>query len=236
MREIVLDTETTGLSPAEGHRILEIAAVEMAYQVLTGEIFHRLINPERDVPEDAVRVHGNSAIVLASKPVFADVVDEFLSFIGDARLVIHNAEFDMGFLNAELARIGREPIPGSRVVDTLAIARKKHPGQSNSLDALCDRYRIDRSRRVKHGALIDAEILADIYGELIGGRQRSLSFSEIHMTSQPSRVACLRRVDPRGPRAPLIEIDEALAHLQHIETFGNSAIWLHYGSTRMENA
>ena len=234
MREIVLDTETTGLSPADGHRILEIAAVEMVHQVLTGGIFHRLINPERDVPEDAVRVHGNSAAVLAAKPVFADVVDDLLSFIADARLVIHNAEFDMGFLNAELARVGRAPIPAARVVDTLAMARKKHPGQPNSLDALCDRYRIDRSRRVKHGALIDAEILAEIYGELVGGRQRSLSFSEIRVINQPLK-ACLRRGDPRGPRVPLIEVDEALAHLQHIETFGERAIWLRYGSTHTEN-
>ena len=153
MREVVLDTETTGLNPADGHRVLEIGAVEIIHQSPTGKVFHALINPERDVPEDAVRVHGHTAAALKDKPVFASVVDDFLAFIGDSRLVIHNAEFDMRFVNAELARLGRDAIGMDRVVDTLALARKKHPGQPNSLDALCDRYRIDRSRRVKHGAL-----------------------------------------------------------------------------------
>ena len=148
MREIVLDTETTGLNPAEGHRVLEIGAIEIVHQTLTGRVFHTLINPERDVPQDAARVHGHTAAALKDKPVFAGVVDEFLAFIGDSALVIHNAEFDMRFVNAELARLGREPIGMDRVVDTLALARRKHPGQPNSLDALCDRYRIDRSRRV----------------------------------------------------------------------------------------
>ncbi len=175
MREIVLDTETTGLSPADGHRVLEIGAVEIIHQALTGRVFHRIINPERDVPEEAVRVHGHTAATLRDKPVFASVVDDFLAFIGESRLVIHNAEFDMLFVNAELARLGREPISMARVVDTLALARSKHPGQPNSLDALCDRYRINRSRRLKHGALVDAEILVEIYVELTG-RQRSLSF------------------------------------------------------------
>ncbi len=178
MREIVLDTETTGLNPADGHRVLEIGAVEIVHQALTGKFFHTLLNPERDVPEDAVRVHGHTAAILREKPVFASVVDEFLAFIGDSRLVIHNAEFDMGFVNAELARLGREAIGMERVVDTLTLARRKHPGQLNSLDALCDRYSIDRSRRVVHGALLDAEILVEIYCELMGGRQRSLIFGE----------------------------------------------------------
>ncbi len=145
---------------------------------LTGKVFHTLLNPERDVPQDAVRVHGHTAAVLREKPVFASVVDEFLAFIGNSRLIIHNADFDMGFVNAELARLGREAIGMERVVDTLTLARRKHPGQPNSLDALCDRYRIDRSRRVVHGALLDAEILVEIYCELTGGRQRSLVFGE----------------------------------------------------------
>src|SRR5271157_918389 len=150
MREIVLDTETTGLSPADGHRVVEIGAVEIIHQALTGRVFHQVINPERDVPEEAVRVHGHTAAKLRDKPVFAGVVDEFLAFIGESRLVIHNAEFDMQFVNAELTRLGRDPISMVRVVDTLALARNKHPGQPNSLDALCDRYRINRSRRLKH--------------------------------------------------------------------------------------
>jgi DNA polymerase-3 subunit epsilon len=178
MREIVLDTETTGLSPADGHRVLEIGAVEIIHQVLTGKVFHTLINPEREVPQDAARVHGHTAAVLKDKPVFASIVDELLAFIRDSRLVIHNAEFDISFVNAELARLGREAIGMERVVDTLTLARRKHPGQQNSLDALCERYGVDRSRRVKHGALLDAEILVEVYCELTGGRQRSLAFGE----------------------------------------------------------
>ena len=178
MREIVLDTETTGLDPADGHRVLEIGAVEIVHQSLTGNVFHVLINPERDVPQEAVRVHGHSSAVLKDKPVFASVVDDFLAFIGDLKLVIHNAEFDVRFVNAELGRLGLATIGMDRVVDTLALARKKHPGAPNSLDALCDRYRIDRSRRIRHGALLDAEILVEVYCELTGGRQRSLVFGE----------------------------------------------------------
>ena len=155
MREIVLDTETTGLDPADGHRVLEIGAVEILHQSLTGKVFHVLINPERDVPQDAVRVHGHNFAVLKDKPVFASVVEDFLAFIGDSKLVIHNAEFDMRFVNAELARLGLAAIGMDRVVDTLALARKRHPGAPASLDALCDRYRIDRSRRIKHGTLLD---------------------------------------------------------------------------------
>src|SRR5579883_1753315 len=177
MREIVLDTETTGLEPAEGHRIVEIGCIEIVHQIPTGTVYHALINPERDVPEDAVRVHGHSTTALALQPVFAKVAPDFLAFIGDDPLVIHNAEFDIKFINAELARLGVPPIAASRIVDTLAIARRKHPGAPNSLDALCDRYRIDRSRRVRHGALLDAEILVEVYGELLGGRQKSLIFA-----------------------------------------------------------
>jgi DNA polymerase III subunit epsilon len=176
MREIILDTETTGLSPADGHRLVEIGCLEIVNQIPTGAVFHVLINPERDVPEDAFRVHGHSTAFLADKPVFAQIAREFLAFLGEDRLVIHNAEFDMRFINSELAEAGYELIPPARVVDTLALARRKHPGAPNSLDALCDRYRIDRSRRIKHGALLDAEILVEVYSELLGGRQRSLVF------------------------------------------------------------
>ena len=228
MREIVLDTETTGLSPADGHRLLEIGAVEIVHQTPTGRVFHYLINPERDVPEDAVRVHGHTADFLRDKPVFASLVDEFLMFVADARLVIHNAEFDMRFVNAELARLGREPIGMERVVDTLALARKKHPGQQNSLDALCDRYRIDRSKRVKHGALLDAEILVEIYGELTGGRQRSLSFDDRRESGGASVGQARRTIDPRPPRAPRLRPEEAEAHRIHVAALGEGALWLRY--------
>jgi len=164
MREVVLDTETTGLDPSLGHRVVEIGCVEIVNQIPTGAAYHVLVNPERDIPDDAWRVHGHSAASLADKPVFGAVAREFLAFLGEDPLVIHNAEFDIRFINAELERIGMAPIAADRVVDTLALARRKHPGAPNSLDALCDRYRIDRSRRIKHGALLDAEILVEVYG------------------------------------------------------------------------
>ena len=226
MREIVLDTETTGLSPADGHRVLEIGAVEIIHQALTGRVFHRIINPERDVPEEAVRVHGHTAANLRDKPVFASVIDEFLAFIGESRLVIHNAEFDMQFVNAELARLGREPISMARVVDTLALARSKHPGQPNSLDALCDRYRINRSRRLKHGALVDAEILVEVYIELTG-RQRSLSFDERSARGMPIIIPS-QRTEPRRPRIFSIFAAETAAHAEHVRALGAGAVWLRY--------
>jgi DNA polymerase-3 subunit epsilon len=228
MREIVLDTETTGLDPGEGHRVVEIGAIEIVHQASTGRVFHQLINPEREVPEEAARVHGHTWTKLKEMPVFADVVAKFLEFVGDARLVIHNAEFDMRFVNAELRRLGHEPIGLDRVVDTLALARKKHPGQLNSLDALCDRYRIDRSRRVMHGALLDAEILVEVYSELTGGRQRSLSFEEIRVVRQISSVGPTRRTGPRPSRHPLLAADEALIHAGFVKGLGDSAFWLRY--------
>jgi len=234
VREIVLDTETTGLSPADGHRLLEIGAVEIVDQALTGKIFHQLVNPERDVPEDAARVHGHTVAVLKDMPVFANIVDEFLAFIGDARLVIHNAEFDMRFLNAEFTRLGREPIGLDRVVDTLALARKKHPGQPNSLDALCDRYSIDRSRRVKHGALLDAQILVEIYRELTGGRQRSLSFDEQNKKNRPVFLVPSSRIESRPRRASHIGPEEIAAHAEHVSALGAGALWLHYESSPAE--
>jgi DNA polymerase-3 subunit epsilon len=228
MREIVLDTETTGLSPAEGHRVLEIGAVEIVHQVLTGKVFHTLINPEREVPQEAVRVHGHTAAVLKDKPVFASIADEFLAFIGDSRLVIHNAEFDMSFVNSELSRIGRETIGMERVVDTLTLARRKHPGQQNSLDALCERYGVDRSRRVKHGALLDAEILVEVYCELTGGRQRSLAFGEERGPHVPQYLVLPARSETRRRRTPSIDLEEANAHARYIESLGEGAIWLRY--------
>ena len=228
MREIVLDTETTGLDPADGHRVLEIGAVEIVHQSLTGKVFHVLINPERDVPQDAERVHGHSSAVLKDKPVFANVVDDFLAFIGNSKLVIHNAEFDVRFVNAELARLGLAAIGMDRVVDTLALARKKHPGAPASLDALCDRYRIDRSRRVRHGALLDAEILVEVYCELTGGRQRSLVFGEALGDAEARVIAAIPRSGPRPLRVSPIEQSEMSAHLRYIESLGRNAIWFRY--------
>jgi DNA polymerase III subunit epsilon len=178
MREIVLDTETTGLDPAKGHRIVEIGCVERLNAILTSETFHVSINPERDMPEEAFRVHGLSAEFLAGKPVFAKIADDFLKFTSDANIIAHNAEFDLRFLNSELARLDIEPIARDGVIDTLALARRKFPGEANSLDALCVRYGIDTSRRTKHGALLDAEILAEVYAKLTSGQQADLVFDE----------------------------------------------------------
>ena len=228
MREIVLDTETTGLDPASGHRVLEIGAVEIVHQSLTGKVFHTLINPERDVPEEAARVHGHTAAVLKDKPVFASIVDDFLAFIGDSKLVIHNAEFDVRFMNAELTRLGLATIAMDRVVDTLALARKKHPGAPASLDALCDRYRIDRSRRIRHGALLDAEILVEVYCELSGGRQRSLLLGDALGEVDVRVVAVAPRSSPRPLRISLIEHAEESAHVRYMESFGRDAVWFRY--------
>jgi DNA polymerase-3 subunit epsilon len=174
MREVIFDTETTGLDPKTGDRMVEIGCIEMIGRVETGRTFHAYFNPERDMPPEAERVHGLSAAFLATKPRFAETADELLAFLGDDPLVAHNAGFDFSFLNNELERIGREPIAMERMVDTVAIARKRHPGAKLSLDALCTRYGIDRSHRVKHGALLDAELLAQVYVELTGGRQIGL--------------------------------------------------------------
>ncbi|HTR13855.1 MAG TPA: DNA polymerase III subunit epsilon [Roseiarcus sp.] len=229
MREIVLDTETTGLSPTDGHRVVEIGAVEIVHQVATGKVFHKLINPERDVPEEAQRVHGHTTEYLREKPTFAEIVEEFLAFIGDAPLVIHNAEFDMAFVNEELERLGRQPIGAERVVDTLALARSKHPGLANNLDALCDRYRIDRTRRAKHGALLDAEILVEVYGELMGGRQGSLAFDDHPERYRPILASKTIRVEPRPPRQRLISPLEATLHFDHVmSALGEGAVWLRF--------
>ena len=189
------------------------------------KFFHQLINPERDVPTEAVAVHGHTSIALKEKPVFAKVVDDLLLFIGSASLVIHNAPFDLGFLNAELARVARKTIELERVVDTLALARKKYPGLPNSLDSLCDRYRIDRTRRVKHGALLDARILAEVYCELIGGRQRSLSLIQEAETSKMIIFARAPRKSAIASRVYLVESSEADAHAEHVRTLGEGVLW-----------
>ena len=187
MREIVLDTETTGLDPLRGDRLVEIGCVEIFNRMPTGQTFHRYINPQRDVPREAFEVHGLSTEFLADKPLFSSVVDDFLAFVGDAPLVIHNASFDIGFINAELEKVARAAIPRERLVDTLLLARRKHPGVSNRLDDLCSRYAIDNSHRTKHGALLDAELLAEVYIDLIGARQSQLILAEqvqVHVGAQ----------------------------------------------------
>lgn len=174
-REITLDTETTGLDPAQGHRVVEIGCVELVGGMKTGQVFHAYLNPEREVPEEAFRVHGLSTAFLADKPRFAGVAERFLAFLSDSRLIIHNAAFDMKFLNYELECLGLSPIPLVRAVDTVAMARSKFPGSPASLDALCRRFDIDLSARTRHGALLDAELLAEVYQELLGGRQITLA-------------------------------------------------------------
>ncbi len=226
MREIILDTETTGLDPATGDRLVEIACVEILNFIPTGEYYHSYIDPERDVPEGAFRVHGLSAEFLKGKPLFKDAAAEFLAFIGDSRLVIHNAEFDMKFLNAELKRAGLPLLPADRAFDTLAYARRKHPGAANSLDALCARYKIDNSRRTKHGALMDSEILAEVYAELMGGRQATLILASEAAIRQKTEIA-VRRERP-SPLASLLNDEEAEAHGRFLATLGDKAVWRDY--------
>ena len=193
MREIVLDTETTGLDPLRGDRLVEVGCIEIYNRMPTGQTFHRYINPERDMPAEAFAVHGLSSEFLSSKPLFTEVVEEFLEFIGDAPLVIHNASFDIGFINAELDRLKRRPISRDRLVDTLLLARRKHPGVSNRLDDLCSRYAIDNSRRTKHGALLDAELLAEVYIDLIGARQSQLILASETRDHASATVLAKRR-------------------------------------------
>lgn len=226
MREIVLDTETTGLDPLKGDRVVEIGCVELLNRIPTGSSYHIYINPERDMPEDAFRVHGLSAEFLADKPVFADVVDDFLAYIDEDALVIHNAQFDIGFLNAELRRAGRYEIGYHRVVDTLMLARRKNAGGSNSLDALCVRYGIDNSRRTKHGALLDSEILAEVYLELLGGRQSSLGLSHLAGRGMRRGEGTPQRPTPLPSR---VTPEDVAAHLAFVATLGGGqAIWREY--------
>ncbi len=229
MREIVLDTETTGLEAYGGDRLVEIGCVEMVNRILTGNVFHVYINPQRDMPQEAFNVHGLSAEFLSDKPIFSQVADEFLEFIQEDTLVIHNAAFDIGFLNAELERLGRPTIARDRVVDTLALARRKHPGGGIRLDDLMNRYGIDSSRRVKHGALLDAELLAEVYSELLGGRQASLIGLVEETTEAPRLVVEARAAHPRPvPLPPRISSAESEAHAAFVAALGEKAIWLKY--------
>ena len=225
MREIVLDTETTGLDPLRGDRLVEIGCVEIFNRMPTGQSFHRYINPERDMPAEAFAVHGLSTEFLASKPLFSEVVEEFLEFIGEAPLVIHNASFDVGFLNAELERIKRVPISRERLVDTLLLARRKHPGVSNRLDDLCSRYAIDNSRRTKHGALLDAELLAEVYIDLIGARQSQLILAAESQEFRLGASGDMPRRQRSEPLTPRVTESEREAHRAFIATLGDKAIW-----------
>lgn len=209
MREIVLDTETTGLDPASGDRIVEIGCLELGNHIPTGRRFHCYVNPERAMPSGAEEVHGLTDAFLADKPVFAAVVDDLLGFLGDAKLVIHNASFDLGFLNAELARLDRPPLDGDRAVDTVGLARRRYPGAPASLDALCRRFGIDVDHRTKHGALVDAELLAEVYLELVGGRQPGFDLAARGSGGEARRRRLTRPVRSHAPSAEELEAHEA---------------------------
>ena len=233
MREIVLDTETTGLEALGGDRVVEIGCVELINHIPTGQIFHKYINPERTMPRGAFDVHGLSDDFLRDKPKFRDVGPEFARFIDGARLVIHNAAFDVGFLNAEFARLNIPPIPSDLVVDTLQLARRRHPAGPNSLDALCSRYGIDNSKRTRHGALLDAELLAEVYIELIGGKQAALGLMSHESSSGNSRNSprAVRRSAVRQREVALpsfVSETEAAAHVSFVASMGDAAIWKKY--------
>jgi DNA polymerase-3 subunit epsilon len=228
LREIILDTETTGLDPFDGHRIVEIGCVELVNSIPTGRTWHCHVNPERDVPYQAFEVHGLSTEFLRDKPRFAELADEMLGFIEGAMLVMHNAAFDFGFLNAELERLPRPLLRWDRVVDTLALARRRHPGAPCSLDALCRRYGADLTEREKHGALLDCRLLAAVYVELVGGHQARLDFvvngAQAAML-QASEAAVRPRPRPLGPRLTAAEME---AHSTFVSSLGADALWLRY--------
>jgi DNA polymerase-3 subunit epsilon len=227
MREIVFDTETTGLNPLQGDRLVEIGCIELLNRIPTGNTFHRYLNPERDMPAEAFAVHGLSAEFLRAHPLFVSVVDEFLDFIGDAPLVAHNGFFDLGFINAELGRVQKPVLGRERIVDTLLLARRKHPGGNNKLDDLCARYKIDNSRRTKHGALLDAELLAEVYIELTGARQALLGLASVTVAAARGgqRAALRPRPEPLPSRITDAERD---AHRAFVATLGENPVWQKY--------
>jgi len=226
MREIVLDTETTGLDPVDGHRIIEIGCVELEDHFPTGRTFQAYLNPERQVPSDSQLVHGLTDAFLADKPTFASIVDALFAFLDDAPLVIHNAGFDLKFLNSELHRLSRTPIPYARAIDTIEIAKTKLPGARYSLDELCRRFGIDLAARAKHGALLDAELTAQVYLELVGGRQKKLGLAPVDVAQAVDRVvAAVARVRER-PLADLVTAAEREAHAAFVaRELGSDAIW-----------
>ncbi|MEM7619113.1 MAG: DNA polymerase III subunit epsilon [Pseudomonadota bacterium] len=229
MREIVLDTETTGLSPKGGDRIVEIGCVELINHFPSGRTYHEYLNPERDMPVDAYKVHGLSGEFLSDKPLFKDLADGFLDFIEGAVLVIHNASFDVSFLNMELKRVVKPLISMDQVIDTLALARRKHPGAQNNLDALCRRYKIDNSSRQKHGALLDSEILAQVYAELIGSTQGHLSLSKEAQNTTEKTVKSYQAKQRENALSQRLTDEERAAHQSFLsEEFGDDAIWQKY--------
>lgn len=226
MREIVLDTETTGLDPLRGDRLVEIGCVELINHMPTGQVYHCYLNPERDMPQEAFAVHGLSSEFLSDKPLFSAVADDFLAFIGeDTPLIIHNASFDIGFINAELGRAARAAVARERLIDTLLLARRKHPGVSNRLDDLCSRYAIDNSKRTKHGALLDAELLAEVYIDLIGARQSSLILAETRQASANGVMIDLSRRTRGVPLAPRVSDEDRAAHQELVASLGDKPIW-----------
>ncbi len=228
MREFVMDTETTGFEPATGDRLVEIACVELANFIPTGRVYHQYINPQRDMPDDAFRVHGLSSTFLSDKPLFADVVQDFLEFLDGGRMIFHNASFDMKFINAELQLVGLPIVPPDRVLDTLALARRKHPAGPNSLDALCKRYSIDNSARTKHGALLDAELLAEVYLQLTGGNQAALDLSARRGGAGRNRGAENVVLSRSGPLPVNLCDAERDAHRAFVEELGENALWRQY--------
>ncbi|HML15270.1 MAG TPA: DNA polymerase III subunit epsilon [Xanthobacteraceae bacterium] len=228
MREIVLDTETTGLDPLTGDRVVEIGCIELFNRIPTGQSFHRYVNPEREVPASAFDVHGLSTEFLKDKPPFAEVADDLLAFVGDAPIVIHNAAFDAAFLNSELERIGKPLIARDRLVDTLLLARRRHPGAGNRLDDLCARYGIDNARRTKHGALLDAELLAEVYIELIGARQAALGLELVAADQAGERVRITVVQARPVPLLPRVTSEDLAAHRAFVATLGANAIWRDY--------
>lgn len=238
MREIVLDTETTGFEPDQGDRIVEIGAIELFNHMPTGRTYHQYINPERDMPDGAFEIHGigpdlltnprpprDGEVILRDKPVFKQVGQAFFDFVGDAKLVIHNAAFDMKFLNAELRWIGLPQLEWERAVDTLAIARQKFPGSPASLDALCRRFGIDNSSRTLHGALLDSEILAEVYLELIGGRQPDFALASVGHESAGAEMSAWKPRPRPAPLPPRITKEEAAAHDAFVQAMGDGALW-----------
>lgn len=232
-REVVLDTETTGVEARSGDRIVEIGCVELINNCPTGRTFHTYLNPERPMSEGAFAIHGLSDSFLADKPKFAAISDDLIDFIADSRLVIHNAPFDVGFLDMEFAKVGKPRLQLERVFDTLVMARRKHPGASNSLDALCSRYGIDKSKRVKHGALLDAEILSDVYIELLGGKQADFGLTaptrrQGAMANNAAELGTSAELTRPAPIAPRLTPEEQLAHRAFVTTLSSSPLWAGY--------
>jgi DNA polymerase-3 subunit epsilon len=228
MREIVLDTETTGLDPLAGDRLVEIGCIELVNRFPTGKVFHGYFNPERDMPESALKIHGLTIDFLKNQPLFPQRVGELVDFLGDAPLVAHNAMFDLAFLNAELERAGQAAVSRERIVDTLLLARRKHPGAANRLDDLCARYAVDNSRRTKHGALLDAELLAEVYVELIGARQAQLILSQAPRIQAAGEIIVVR--ERPAPLPVRLTADAQAAHRRFIASLGENAVWRDYVS------